>query len=196
MTSFTVRNATHVGRRLAAVSILGLLLSVTTLGATPTGANDFQPDLDFAVESGSITFIAMACPEVVALGVSSYKASLGQLADNCDYWTGKPIKFTRNHGFASWSQTTGSVLYSSVYWGDVPLAPTAISFTETIPKGWGTPRVFCDLSWSGENTDSQDYSEFPVVNSTARGTQPNSIAFALTAEHDDVLCRWYNIPGR
>jgi hypothetical protein len=109
--------------------------------------------------------------------------------DNCQI-PGTGINFTlstQNPNYPGSTQATNGS--GQAFWGDIP-AGTAFTVIESLPTGYGTPWVYCEVSGNPNNAGDVQSSFFQAAGGAMDVglTDPSLTAYAQSA------CYWFNVP--
>ena len=74
-------------------------------------------------------------------------------------------------------------------WGDIPFG-TAFTVTESVPPGYGTPWVYCEVSGNPDNPGDTQTSYFQA----GGGVMDVGITDSSLTAYAQSTCSWFNVP--
>ncbi len=130
---------------------------------------------------GTVYINKHGCP----VGYDAAGKSFNELAADCqDASNGIQFGLSDGGGYVQ-NQTTGDQIASGVQFSGIPEGAYAI--VESVPSGYGVPRVFCDSTLAGEGGQGANFSE----ESVADGNQ----IFHVQLSGESFYCDWFNFPS-
>ncbi|MCA9859311.1 MAG: hypothetical protein KC438_06285, partial [Thermomicrobiales bacterium] len=156
-----------------------LVVLILVLGSLPA----LQPPPVAAQDTGSYTAVKYDCAPGYDPGSGDANAAFA----NCTTPAGG-VSFTLQSGDGTYGggtqQTDGS---GSVFWSGIPLG-SGYSVSESVPNGYGTPWVYCEITGNPNNPGDVQRSYFPANG----GNMDVGYSDPSLTSYTQSTCYWFN----